>query len=273
MALLFLVWAVPEFRSSTLAKQYYENWYAAAKAGQNDEQGDAHFWVRELYGWVYAEDTLAQWLMVVLGGAASAISLYALIWLRRTWDQAKRSADAACAAVAETRRIGEAQVRAYLAVRNVSFRVIEQTAGNDPVAAVSFSYHNTGLSPATRVTGRFILEVFAAANSKTQITDATGFKFSSPKSQFQHLYPDVASAESESRKMAFEKLDAKALCAFTSARFMTIAVWIELGFKDVFGEPATIVSSFRLVADTPIVVGKKYKLKPAASLTNRFRAS
>lgn len=91
LALLFLVWAVPEFREPEIAQQYYENWEATSNPGQNQDQNDTHFWIRELYGWVYAEDTLAQWLMAVLGFAATGISVIALVWLARTFRETRNA--------------------------------------------------------------------------------------------------------------------------------------------------------------------------------------
>lgn len=145
LALLFLVWAVPEFRSPTFAKQYYSDWQAAAQATENGTLADTHFWIRELYGWVYAEDTLAQWLMVVLGIAATTISLVALIWLRRTWHQAKSSADAAWAAVAATRELGKDQARAYVHVDSAELRWGDSKASRP---YVTFTAVNTGQTPA-----------------------------------------------------------------------------------------------------------------------------
>lgn len=48
------------------------------------------------YPW---RDSIAQWSMAVLGAAATIISIFALVWLRLTWDQTKRNADAAWRAV------------------------------------------------------------------------------------------------------------------------------------------------------------------------------
>lgn len=163
LALAFLVWAVPEFRSPAGAKQYYQQWQAAAQAPQENQPPDSHFWIREFYGWAYAEDSLAQWLMAILGFAATAISLYALIWLRRTWDQARRSADAAFAAVDAAieandaaREISRRELRAYV------FPAVAKITGTNtlkPIVGVVFK--NTGLTPAYRVSLRWRVDLKA----------------------------------------------------------------------------------------------------------------
>jgi hypothetical protein len=68
-------------------------------------------------------DTLAQWAMAV----TSAIAV-ALIWgtfrqSQKTLREAQRSTDAAEKSVKETRRVGEAQVRAYVTMPRLLFRI------------------------------------------------------------------------------------------------------------------------------------------------------
>ncbi|RWC27772.1 hypothetical protein [Mesorhizobium sp.] len=151
LSALFLVWAVPEFRSPVFAKQYYDHWQAAASASQKSNPDDPHFWVRELYGWVYAEDTLAQWLMVLLGFGTAAISLYALIWLRRTWDQTRRSASAAHDANEIAEQTSIAQLRPYVVVDGIdcSFEPASNRVGHD--VRVFIRWKNCGQTPTRRM--------------------------------------------------------------------------------------------------------------------------
>ncbi len=145
ISMFFLVWAVPEFRAPNVAFEYSKNWQATSKAGPGFQHDNSHFWVREFYGWIFAEDSLAQWLMAVFGATATIISVVALVWLKRTWDQTRRGADAAWAAIDETRRIGRAQVRAYLSGEGGRFKV------EPAVVRVEIDVRNAGQSPASEI--------------------------------------------------------------------------------------------------------------------------
>lgn len=147
IALLFLVWAVPEFRNPTVAYEYYQHWQAKSTSSPYQNTDDTHQWIREFSGWVFAEDSLAQWLMAGLGFAATVISLLALIWIKRTWVQAKRSADAANDVVSVTREIGQKQVRAYLSIERVDF-TWNGTGSESNISNIIFVWKNFGNSPA-----------------------------------------------------------------------------------------------------------------------------
>ena len=79
LALIFLVWAVPDFRDPTFSKNQYDQLQAAAPSDYQHDNQNTHFWIREFYGWVYAEDSLAQWIMSLVAVAATIVSLLALV--------------------------------------------------------------------------------------------------------------------------------------------------------------------------------------------------
>jgi hypothetical protein len=91
--------------------------------------------------------------MAATGIAAFFLSAWA-VWLlyatlkatRKMITEAERTTKAAEDAVAETRRIGEAQVRAYIAITEVSL-----TVSNDDRPVFDIKYINSGNSPATRL--------------------------------------------------------------------------------------------------------------------------
>lgn len=158
LALLILVWALPEFRSPTLARQHYENWHATAQIAQNVELDGSHFWVRELHGWVYSEDTIAQWLMAVFSIIATGTSIWAVLLLRGTLA-ATREANANAAdgvaaardAVSEATRIGEAQVRSYLQIVEGHLALVPAALGitdQQVRPVVTIRVKNYGQSPA-----------------------------------------------------------------------------------------------------------------------------
>ncbi|MEF2556310.1 hypothetical protein VQ044_08475 [Aurantimonas sp. C2-5-R2] len=60
-------------------------------------------------------DSYAQWGMFGFSAIATGISIVAVVWVRRAWREAKRSADAAIANVDVTKEIARRQLRAYLA--------------------------------------------------------------------------------------------------------------------------------------------------------------
>ena len=67
-------------------------------------------------------DTPAQWVMAVFAVLATAVSWRAVVLVGKTWEEAKRTADAAIEANSTARQIGQAQVRAYLSIREVATR-------------------------------------------------------------------------------------------------------------------------------------------------------
>lgn len=109
--LLFLAWSFPGFRNPTYQDKRYS--YAT-----NDKTGEDNPVVRPSFWETYTSpaDTYAQWIMAVLSFAATGVSLWAVILVRNSLELNRRATKAAEDAVAETRRIGEAQVRAHVSI-------------------------------------------------------------------------------------------------------------------------------------------------------------
>lgn len=128
LAMLFLLWAVPEFRNPTFAKEYYQKWQAGGADTQQQQPNDSHFWVRELYGWAYAEDSLAQWLMALLAGAATVFTIIAVRWARKAVHTS------------------EAEVRAYFRVKEVKLQW--EDAPFNQGFEVTVVWENYGKTPA-----------------------------------------------------------------------------------------------------------------------------
>ena len=114
--------------------EYFANAEASENKAESYDPAQNRWWLfRSL---IYLEDSFAQWVM-------AAFTIIAAYYLWRTFD-ATRSA------VIETRRIGEAQVRAYLTFQDVS---IEAKIENGLVRfSVWCEIINSGQSPARNVT-------------------------------------------------------------------------------------------------------------------------
>ncbi|HEV7691911.1 MAG TPA: hypothetical protein VGO52_13840 [Hyphomonadaceae bacterium] len=99
-----------------------------------------------------------QALTGVVGVLGLILTLYyaRLAWreARRSADEARRSADAANAAVAETRMIGRAQVRAYLALLEASCQPRPHPGQAD--FRISLAVRNVGQSPASIINASII---------------------------------------------------------------------------------------------------------------------
>ncbi|MGB7433402.1 MAG: hypothetical protein WA921_13130, partial [Ahrensia sp.] len=68
------------------------------------------------------QDSFAQYAMAVFAFAATGISVWAVWLLKNTLEATREAVRAADDAVTETRRIGEAQVRAYFREKGIVFR-------------------------------------------------------------------------------------------------------------------------------------------------------
>lgn len=99
-----------------------------------------------------ARDTYAQWAMAGLAFGATIISVVGVVLIRRTFEETKRTADAAVEANKTAREMGEAQVRAYLHCESAEFTI------GVGVVVVHFKLKNTGQSPSTwcRIMGQIV---------------------------------------------------------------------------------------------------------------------
>jgi hypothetical protein len=138
LTVLFLLWAVPEFRGLPIQRAE-----PGAYAQNNPGPTEGHWWPE-----LSARDTYAQWIAAI-GGIL--VSLWAVFLVRNTLEETRKATGAALRAakatedsVEETRRLGEAQVRAYLTCTGGNFQA------NPKLLILKFKVLNTGQSPAPR---------------------------------------------------------------------------------------------------------------------------
>jgi hypothetical protein len=113
VALLFLVWTVPEFRYAASSENRQQQ--VRQTAGDQKPVETSGFWKT----YTTPSDTYAQWIAAFSAFFGVGVSFWAVRLVRDTLAVNKRATDAAESAVAETRRIGEAQIRAYISVTHV----------------------------------------------------------------------------------------------------------------------------------------------------------
>ncbi|GGF36431.1 hypothetical protein GCM10011321_29230 [Youhaiella tibetensis] len=90
---------------------------------------------------VSARDTYAQWAMTGFALVATIISVVGVVLLRRTFEETKRTADAAIKSEQTARDIGQAQTRAYLSCVGGSYTVVNQ------LCVINLNIRNYGASP------------------------------------------------------------------------------------------------------------------------------
>jgi hypothetical protein len=170
---------------------------------------------------VSSKDTLAGWITALIGVVATAISAWAVVLLRQTLLQTVAATEAAQAAVSETRRIGEAQVRAYLA--NINVLVEDFSLGSVPVYRVSVK--NTGQSPARGVRISLAIRTGASPADRVRFRNLKYMKL-----------VDVPAGESAPQEI----IGNSPILAETYANIISGRACIVLGgvfrYRDVFGK-------------------------------------
>jgi hypothetical protein len=158
LALLFLVWAVPQFRSpirqpATHSSEEVDRGRPAADENGNEPQW--WHWTRRL---VAAEDTLAQWVMAFFAIAATAISYRAIVLVNETLK--------ANTAAVEQARIANQVAKDALVIETRAWLKVHAAAPDpwhirDGRLYASYVIHamNHGQTPATHV--RILLETVA----------------------------------------------------------------------------------------------------------------
>lgn len=111
-----------------------------AQGYENADEPEWWYWSRRL---VAAEDTLAQWIMALFTIGAVILVWRTLVATQKMVIETNRMAN-------DARRIGEAQVRAYLSVKD--FIVEAAPTTNDMYWLVDVTIANSGQSPARWVT-------------------------------------------------------------------------------------------------------------------------
>lgn len=107
-------------------------------------------------------DTVPQWLMAIFSIVATILSAWAVVLLKETLHATREAVRAADDTVAEQRRIGEAQTRAYISVKDVDLTVgIQQYTGEPVCVVVRIILGNTGETPATCTTWGWIIKPYS----------------------------------------------------------------------------------------------------------------
>jgi hypothetical protein len=108
-------------------------------------QQDIAYWARFMFGAALAETT---------------VTFFGVILVGLTLIAARRAATAAESAVSETRRIGEAQVRAYVNIPTVRVQFLDWTPG-EAIPSVEIVASNSGQSPARNFLWRPTIQYFS----------------------------------------------------------------------------------------------------------------
>ncbi|MER9407357.1 hypothetical protein NKI36_25320 [Mesorhizobium caraganae] len=129
LALLLVAWTVPEFRYPAQG-QSVEQASDQQEGNRPNEEQPNHYWVGWLYGYVFKEDSLPQWIMAAFTIVATGFSVAAFIWARKAV------------------RTNESQVRAYFRISDITFEwePVPFNAG----FKVFTKWENCGNSPALK---------------------------------------------------------------------------------------------------------------------------
>lgn len=196
---------------------------------------------------LYAQRDMATYafVMALTGGLALAITVAGVWYVRAT--------------LFETRRIGQSEVRAYLTIRDVRFKIV---GADKPIAQIRFRYVNTGSSPARSIR-------IASAIAINRLPDAPWVEreviYESPEST-QRAMPDIPGNAEEIRKYIFPKIDTTKITNVEPRRnSIEIIAKFSLKWIDVFDDEQGQDIQFLIFADAPLVVGGKgLKLPPYA---------
>lgn len=147
LALLFLAWAVPEFRDPSYQQETGE---AARQNDADNEPGEPHhkpewrYWAERLIG---LEDTPAQWIMAVFAVLATGASIWAVWLLRRTLDHTRIATEAAVAQGEVTRTAIEVDQRPWIHLSVKAKSGLDFTDTGAEVRAL-LTLENVGKTPA-----------------------------------------------------------------------------------------------------------------------------
>lgn len=194
LALLFLVWAVPEFRNPVheqIGQPY------AQTPPPDSEQGNQAKLV--YWGLLTLDDTLAQWVMAFFTIAATAVSLKAVFLVRDTLelnrkatDAAEISARAAFTSVRVTEETAQTQLRPYVFLNQIiDVALVDDATGQVPRRRIIAQWKNAGQTPAYRVTANFTYRLFEGA-----MPDDFDFKSASDKVHAGDMGPGQTSESS-----------------------------------------------------------------------------
>lgn len=226
ICLATLVYVFGSFAAGEVGHQpndQHSKTYVSQNEDQRKNPDESQWWgvARRL---VSSEDTLAQWIMAFLSLAAVVVSGSALYWVNETLKATRQMA-------VDTRRIGEAQVRAYLTIEECY--AIPSKDGEEIFFNLRCSVRNCGQSPARR------LQASIFAENKKQ---SAGY-----------VLPDIAAGGECNFSGRFSIDKHKLVLLGDSAEIALLLVSIEIQFEDVFQlnigktiETADFVGQFKI---------------------------
>ena len=124
-----------------------------------------------------AEENGAIWaaLMFVVAGIETVVTGFGVFLVWHTLDasraagrEAKRAADAAEQQIAETRRIGEAEVRAYISIKTAVIAFTHDFMPGEAYPQIQISIQNTGQSPARKFIWRPTLRYYGGGQRRSR---------------------------------------------------------------------------------------------------------
>lgn len=202
------------------------------------------------------EDSVAQWAMAIFAFAATGVSIWAIVLLKKTLLATEKGADFAKETVAVTREIGEAQTRAYLFVDKAKYK-ISKTA-----FVVSIEIGNAGQSPANNVyiSGDMYLHCVAGFRDNPRVismlpssrseTICAPIGIGSRSIETLHFFKDINFGIEEGFGL---EVDGELFDIFNQIGFN-----LDVGWEDVFGkEHKFSVDLFADFAATPTNPSKK----------------
>lgn len=142
-SLLFLVWAVPEFRNPTNYIKLQSLQYIQNRHNKQELLGKEASQARLQQEQIAASQSIAKYAFwsVVVAGFGNILLIVTLFF-------AGRANKAAFKAVSETTRIGEAQTRAYLSIEDIKELPDKPDRNSDTPYCLEPHLKNTGRSPA-----------------------------------------------------------------------------------------------------------------------------
>lgn len=197
-------------------------------------------------------DLIAQIWMAIFAGLQLVLTFGALIYIRWTLIETRKAVaeaasatDAARDAVAETSRIGEAQVRAYLSVVGAKYAEVPP----DGTPELHLSLNNSGSTPAVSISYFCGCTVSGFGEAREFLCpNAVPFLVSMPPVPGTETRQDRAmcfalSANRESYRIALTKFDEHSPLKMAPV----LIIWGVLFYEDVFG--ATYRSNFAFLAE------------------------
>ena len=153
IALALLLVAVLLAALIALGNEYVAQHYAANYSAPDYEggNGDVRAVLSALREFDPLEDSLAQWSMAFLAAVATILSIVGVVLLRRTFEETKRTADAARKANKLARKAFTADQRPWIKLSKINAVKVQLDATGRLAVMASVQPENLGKTPALRV--------------------------------------------------------------------------------------------------------------------------